>query len=573
VSKKSRKLIRSGVPAAEPAAEAVEVATEPVAKRTFFFLPDAEPVDVDERDLHDLMKQWRHGRATRTIGQVISDSYVTLFSVVLVGAMITSTVLNAQHGATACTTASCNSGRLLLPTAMIFAGYALAIGLSRLFGPVLASAAEGSWLMDAPISRRRLLAGRLVIPVVVGVLVPLLATGLVAALSGMDWRSVAAWALASGLGAAAMVAMSAAEQTREREVLLKGLQLVWTLLALATGVAVIAVAVAWIPAPSLSTEANLRMSLFAVSAVWLLVLVVLLAAALRRLNLIRRARLLSGGSLVAGMQGAMFALDMGLIRDILVERRAIEKGHVRPTKGRGLGPSALVWRDVERLFRSPGTFVPLVLSLLVPYAIDALRMSQLNPLISGLALTAALVPFLGSLRVLSRTGGLARMLPFKTTQIRTAAMVVPGILAVLWAMMTVPAFVGFTDTGADRTAWSGLMAAAITAAAGVFGAVRWVTAGKADYSAPMMATASGALPPALIFNLFRGIDMVALITAPLILGADPLWSVGLAVVVFIGLRGTFNLDELRAEQEAMQRDAARAKTERNDRIKIAPPKR
>jgi MFS family permease len=541
--------------------------------RTFFFLPEAEPLPVDERELHDLMKQWRHGRATRTLGQLLSDSYVTLFSVVLVGAMITSTVLNAQHGATACTTDSCSSARLLLPTAMIFAGYALAIGLSRLFGPVLASAAEGSWLMDAPISRRRLLSGRLVLPVVAGVLVPFLATGLVAALSGMDWFSVVAWALASGLGAAAMVALSAAEQTREREGLLKGLQLVWTVLALVTGVAVVAVAVAWIPAPALTSEASLRVLLLAASAGWLLVLVGLLVATVRRLNLIRRARLLSGGSLVAGMQGAMFALDLGLIRDILVERRAIEKGHVRPTKGRGLGPSALVWRDVERLFRSPGAFVPLLMSLLVPYAVDALRMSQLNPLVSGLALTAALVPFLGSLRVLSRTGGLTRMLPFKTTEIRTAAMVVPGILAALWAMVTVPAFVGITSTGADRTVWSGLMAAAITAAAGVFGAVRWVTAGKADYSAPMLATGSGALPPALLFNLFRGIDMVALITAPLILGADPLWSLGLAVVVFIGLRGTFNMDELKAEQEAMQRDAARAKTERTERTKIAPPKR
>ncbi len=573
MSKKSRKLIRSGVPTPAPEPATAEPVAEPAVTRTFFFLPDVEPVAVDERELHDLMKLWRHGRATRTMGQLLSDSYVTLFSVVLVGAMITSTVLNAQRGAGACTTASCSSGRLLLPTAMIFAGYALAIGLSRLFGPVLASAAEGSWLMDAPISRRRLLSGRLVLPVVAGVLVPLLATGLVAALSGMDWFSVVAWASASGLGAAAMVALSAAEQTREREALLKGLQLVWTLLALVTGVAVVAVAVAWIPAPALTSEASLRLTLLATSAAWLLVLVMLLVATVRRLNLIRRARLLSGGSLVAGMQGAMFALDLGLIRDILVERRAIEKGHVRPTKGRGLGPSALVWRDVERLFRSPGAFVPLLMSLLVPYAVDALRMSQLNPLISGLVLTAALVPFLGSLRVLSRTGGLARMLPFKTTEIRTAAMVVPAILAVLWAMVTVPAFVGITSTGADRTLWSGLMAAVITAAAGVFGAVRWVTAGKADYSAPMLATGSGALPPALLFNLFRGIDMVALITAPLILGADPLWSVGLAVVVFIGLRGTFNMEELKAEQEAMQREAAQAKTERTERTRIAPPKR
>jgi hypothetical protein len=67
--------------------------------------------------------------------------------------------------------------------------------------------------------------------------------------------------------------------------------------------------------------------------------------------------------------------------------------------------------------------------------------------------------------------------------------------------------------------------------------------------------------------------MVALITAPLILGAAPVWSAGLAVVVFIGLRGTFNMDELKAEQEATQREMATAKAERTEKTKIPAPKR
>ena len=70
-------------------------------------------------------------------------------------------------------------------------------------------------------------------------------------------------------------------------------------------------------------------------------LAVALRSAGQRLERIRRARLVSGGSLVSGMQGAMFALDFGLIRDILVEREAAERGHVRPTKGRGLGVTAI----------------------------------------------------------------------------------------------------------------------------------------------------------------------------------------------------------------------------------------
>ena len=63
MSKKSRKLIRS---AAAPGAahKPAEVVPAPEPERTFWFLPDAEPEPVDERDLHDTMKQWRHGRAT-----------------------------------------------------------------------------------------------------------------------------------------------------------------------------------------------------------------------------------------------------------------------------------------------------------------------------------------------------------------------------------------------------------------------------------------------------------------------------------------------------------------------------
>lgn len=571
MSKKSRRLIRTGVPQPEPAAEEA-VEAEPVPERTFFFLPDTEPVDVEEADLHQLMKLWRHGRATRTLGQVLSDGYVTVFSVVLVSAMVISTVINAQQGMTGCTSQACDTGRLLVPTAMVFGSWGLGLGLARLFGPILASAAEGSWLMDAPISRRRLLRGRLVPPLLLGLLVPALLTALVAALSGMDWSSVLAWALAAGAGSVAQVALAASEQTHERTWVLRLLESVWAALAVAILALVVSVAAGWLPAELVAGAGTLRVLVLGVAGAAAALTAWLVMVTLRRLELIRRARLMSGGSLIAGMQGAMFALDLGLIRDIVVERRAIEKGQVRPTRGRGTGLTALIWRDVQRVLRSPGALVPLVLSLVVPYAVDALRMSQLNPLLSGLALVIALVPFLGALRVLTRTGGLARSMPFKTTELRTAAMVVPAGLAVLWTAAATPAFVGIAGTGADRSLIDGLIAAAITAVAGLLGAVRWVTAKKPDFSAPMMATQSGALPPTLLFNLFAGLDMVALITAPLILGAPPYWSAGLALIVFVVLRGTFNMNDLRAQQEELQKEQAAAKQER-DKIKVPRPTR
>ena len=115
--------------------------------------------------------------------------------------------------------------------------------------------------------------------------------------------------------------------------------------------------------------------------------------------------------------------------------------------------------------------------------------------------------------------------------------------------------------------------AALVTAAGLLGAVRWVTAKKVDFGTPMMATESGAMPPTLLFNLFRGFDMVALVTAPLILQAPAYWSLAIAAVVFVALRGTFNMEEMKAEQEAQQKAVEAAKAERAEKQKIPRPTR
>ena len=568
MSKKSRKLIRSAVlePAAEPAPP-----VEEAPPREFYFV-SAETEPVDEKELHDQIKLWRHGRATRTIGEVLRDGYVALFSVVVLGAMAINVLLNAQSGASACTTQECGVARLMMPTAMVLGCYALTLSIARLFGPVLASAAEGFWLMDAPLSRRRLLRGRLILVVVIAGVVSAAVTALVSALVGMTAVPLLLWTAAAGLGSAALMAVAGAEQGLERTSRVRGLLWLFGLATVVVLLFVVSIAAGWLPA----SGARIDLAAWVVAGVVVAAiagLVVGLVAANRRLEQIRRARLLSGGSLVSGMQGAMFALDFGLIRDILVEREAASRGHVRPTKGRGTGVSALVWRDVERLWRYPKPWIALAVSLVVPYAADALRLSQVNPLISGLALVIALVPFLGSLRVLTRTGGLARMMPFKTSTIRTAAMAVPAGLALVWAVLATPAFVGIASSGADRQVLPGALAALVTAIAGLFGAVRWVTAKRVDFGVPMMATESGAMPPTLLFNLFRGIDVVAAITLPMVLQAPVTWSLGIAGVVFVLLRGTFNMDELKAEQAALQREEAARKAGTVEKKKIVRPKR
>ena len=100
---------------------------------------------------------------------------------------------------------------------------------------------------------------------------------------------------------------------------------------------VVGVAAGWFNL-SLSDNVGVEVGVIMIVASALVLLVSAVLSA-RRLGQIRRARLLSGEALVSGISGAFFALDVGLARDIVVERRAIERGHVHPRRGKGW-----VWR-------------------------------------------------------------------------------------------------------------------------------------------------------------------------------------------------------------------------------------
>lgn len=551
-------------PAAPVEPEPIELPTE------FYFPPDVPPVPVTERELVVLIRDWRHGRATRTILKVLADGYVAVISMLVLGAMLVGALLRTQSIVAVCETSSCLTGRTLLPWVVLFGVFSLTLSAAHLFGPVLASAAEGFWLMDAPIRRRKLLTKRLVLPLVIATVAGALFGALIALLSGYDMIGMAVWSAATGLGAFGLMSFSAAAQTREAQRVVRVVGTILSLLTAVAGAAVVAVAANWIHLNLVPEAALPGVAGIAVAGVVLGVVSGVFAN--RHLDEIRRARLMSGGSLVSGMQGAAFALDLGLIRDLLVDREAAQRGHVRPTKGRGTGVTALIWRDFERLYRWPGSLPALVLSLLVPYALDALGMSIVNPLLSGLVLVIVLVPFLGSLRVLTRTKGLARNFPFPTTTVRTAAMAVPAGLALLWGLAASPAFIGISARGQELAITDGLLVAVATAVAGLMGAVRWVTAKQVDFQTPMMATGAGAMPPTLIFNLFRGIDMVILICAPMLFGFGAIWSLAVAALVFVFLRGTFNMDEMRATQEQAQREQQAMKAER-EKTKIARPRR
>lgn len=520
----------------------------------FADVEDHEVYSADERQLRLLMKDWRKGRATRTIWDMITDGYVTLFSLAVVVAMVVSGIMSMQQSAAGCTDASCTTARGLLPWVTLTGVVLVSVTLARIFGPVIASAAEGFWLLDAPVRRTRLLGRRLLGVVLGALLIAGLVGGLVTMLTGLALPIVGVWAGAIGLSAAAVFAFAALEQSAERTVLLAILQGLAGVAALGVLAIMVGLQLGWFSLtidPLLTERAG-----FVVLGVAAVALVACFGLARARLEQVRRARLVSGGDLLSGMQGAMFALDFGLMRDILVDRRWVAKGHVTPVPGRSSGRAALVWREVEKLLRNPRGLLVLLASAIVPYALLSLGLGNLTPPLAAIVLMFVMVPFFDSLRVLSRTKGLARAFPMGTSELTGALTLVPAALAVVWALVASPAWalIGH-DTITLGTLGTALAHGFVTAVAGCVAAIRWVSAKSADYSMPMVATGVGAMPPGLMFNLIRGFDMVALITLPLLVGWSPLISVAIATICYMVLRtGGFNAQEMMERNEEARKE-------------------
>ena len=267
--------------------------------------PPATPhlVPPPPRELKLLIRDWRRGRATKRLGEALQDAYVAVIAALMLGAMVLNVILRAQRTVAGCASATCLSSRALLPLAAFTAAVAVALAVSRLFGPVLASAAEGFWLLDAPISRFAMLRSRLVGIVarrdgggaVIG--------GLVSALTGAEVHGVVAWAVATGLSAAAAVAFAAAQQGIEQHRLTRVVSYVFGLSAVVALLAVVGSAAGWVRL-GISADRSLELGLIMIGFSGLVLLVALVIAA-RRLRHIRRTRLLSGGALVSGISGRL----------------------------------------------------------------------------------------------------------------------------------------------------------------------------------------------------------------------------------------------------------------------------
>ena len=69
-----------------------------------------------------------------------------------------------------------------------------------------------------------------------------------------------------------------------------------------------------------------------------------------------------------------------------------------------------------------------------------------------------------------------------------------------------------------------------------------------------ISTQAGAFPPGLMTNIFRGFDVAILVTAPMLLGASPVWSLAIAAIAAAVLLNSMDAESVRARQAEQRKE-------------------
>ena len=102
------------------------------------------------REVRAEIRDWRRGRAELRWGEVLSDGYIAIFCVVMIGAMGGNVVLTLRRLADDTCAGSCTEVRSAMPWLVALAVALLALGLARLLGPVFSPPAANAWLLSTP---------------------------------------------------------------------------------------------------------------------------------------------------------------------------------------------------------------------------------------------------------------------------------------------------------------------------------------------------------------------------------------------------------------------------------------
>ncbi|MET0930450.1 MAG: DUF6297 family protein [Aeromicrobium sp.] len=468
--------------------------------------------DASARSLRRQMRSWRRERADTTLYEQVSDAYVWIFSIVVIGAMAISALIQTRVSiATSCTAATCEDARTSLVWASVAGVLAVALASAQAVGPVMVTPATGAWLLTTPIDRGPLLRSRLYLACITSAVVSGAIVALTTLLAGFDAISIVILSLAAAAAGAGAAAAAAAWQpgggrtTRWASFALGALTAAWMLL------------IALDRAPSTTQDWTSGTTGWIVLGAAAVAATGLIVVAARRLTTLLRAQLVPGGSLVASLSGALAGLDFTLAYDVLVARRWLTAATVRPVRGGPGGMWALVWRDVVRLRRSPGAVAALVASLLIPYVVVQLGLDDVILLASAFAAFVTGIWLCSALRTTARNPGLIRCFPMSLAEVRAATLVVPAAALVVWSLAAAPAIGHVVDHALPTET---VLVALATGMAALGAIARWLLAPPPNYSQPLISSPAGGIPTGLVGSTLRGFDVLLLLTVPLLVAPD-----------------------------------------------------
>ena len=455
--------------------------------------------------------------------EVLSDAYIALFATCMLSAMAISAIHETRLSISAsCTTSECADARFSSAWVCLAAMLAVILAAGRAVGPVQVSPAEGSWLLATPVDRTAVLRPRLwlvaavasVCAAVVGSIASTLA-GFAPAVIGL----VAAASTATGIAVAMFAALSQSHAGWATRLLTWGL-------GAASWVGLVLIAASIVPDAPTSGPLTTTSGVAIAGTIWIGAIVLLVAGA-RNLSRIHRNRLVPGGALLASLSGALAGLDLAMMYDILVAQKWLTRATVKPASGGPKGPWALVWRDVIRLRRSAPALVILAAAAVAPYLVQAVDLGTLVVPAGALTLFVAGVPLCSALRTTSRNSGLVRCFPMTPVTVRSACLVVPAALTLLWSAATLPAVQQATSATWTTSAYI----AVAMAVAGLAAMARWLLAPPPNYAQPLVSSPGGGIPPGLVLSLLRGFDVLVLTTAPILISPT---STGAVISLLLG---------------------------------------
>ena len=459
---------------------------------------------TEAAQLRRLIRRWQRGRASLSWRDLAGDAYVAALAAVMVGAMGVNVVLGLRGMGDAACVGTCGVLRPLLPWLCVPAVAALALGLARLLGPISCSPAVSSWLLGAPVDRGELLRPvwrRLVLAAAVG---PVLLLAAPALLGGLGVTGVLTLAMASSAVGLVGVTAAACSQVREHRL---AQWLTWAVVGTVVVLGALVAGGALTRVPSVPTCVGVALAVLA------LAVAAALAWRVRQLLALVPERVLRGADrLPAALSGALGALDLGLLYDVLLARRWGRGARVRSLTGGPGGWWALVHRDLLRARRTPQPLVLLAGLAVLPYLaaqLGAGRAVVLVTVVAGVVVGPALC---AGLRVVVRTEGLARMLPFSRQAVLAAHALVPAGALLAYGLVSSGALVGTMPTA------EAVVVGAASGFSALAASIRWVVARPPDYDQPMVSTPAGAVPPGVVASVVRGFDVAALTAFPLVLG-------------------------------------------------------